>query len=123
MHFRILLIAAVVSGCQVVPAPIIANQSCGLAPKVWRQIDTPSNREALAELPEQITKRPVRETFEATSSQREAWFEDSGGNLQACLYNPLKPMSCYGRELNLVVFMRHDASWLAGPTRQVVCVD
>jgi hypothetical protein len=122
MQSRILLIALVLSGCQVAPEPITANKSCDLAPNVWRQIDTPSNREALLELPEPMMKRPVREFFEATSSQREAWFEDSNSNLQACLYNPSKRMSCYGRELDLVVFTRHEASWVAGPTRQVFCV-
>ena len=123
MQFRIWLMAAVASGCHVGPAPITAHQSCGLAPNVWQHIDTPSNRDALFKLLEQTTRKPVAETFEASMSQREEWFADSSGNLQACLFNPTNRMSCYQRELHLVVFLRNESSWVAGPTRQALCVD
>jgi len=68
-------------------------------------------------------KKPVREFFVAKNTQREAWFEDSNRNLQACLYNPLKHMSCYGGELNRVIFTRLESSWEAGPTMQIQCID
>jgi len=123
MQSKIVLIALVVSGCHVTPTPITANQSCNLPPNVWRQIDTPSNRDALLELPEQTVKRPVRESFVATSVQQEAWFEDLQGNLQACLYNPMKRMSCEGRDLQLVIFTRHESSWEAGPSLEIQCWD
>src|SRR5262245_9970901 len=104
MHSKLLVIALAVSGCQTIPEPIAANQSCNLPSNIWQQTDTPPNRDALMELPEETLKSPVRASFVAKSSQREAWFEDASRNLQACIYNPLKPMSCYGGELKLIVF-------------------
>jgi hypothetical protein len=123
MLSRVLVIALVIAGCQTAPVPITANQSCDLAPNVWKQVETPSNRDVLLGLPEQTMKKPVRESFRATGVMREAWFEDSKSNLQACLYNPSNRMSCYGGELHLIVFTRHESSWEAGPTMQVSCID
>jgi hypothetical protein len=111
------------AGCSTMPVEHSANESCNLPPNVWHQIATPSNREFLLGLPEPSGRRPVGERLGFSAVQREAWLEDSNGNLQACIYNPMKPLSCYSGELTTVVFTKTEASWMAGPTTQHICTD
>jgi hypothetical protein len=108
-------------GCITTPAEFSANESCNLAPNVWYQVETPAERELLLGLAEPGGARPVRERFVASGAQREAWLQDSNGNLKACLYNPLQPRSCYTRELITVAFTKSEVSWVAGPTVHGIC--
>jgi len=111
------------SGCSTTPVEFSANESCNLPPNVWHPIPTPPEREFLIGLPEPGSGQAVRKRFVASSAQREAWLRDSSGNLQACIYNPLKPLSCYSGELIRVVFTKTEGSWVAGPTLQDICID
>ena len=110
-----------VAGCNTTPVMFSANESCNLPPNVWHQTPVPPERELLLGLPEKTMGNPVRESFVATSAQQEAWFQDSKGNLQACIYNPLNRRSCSGGELALVVFTKTETTWEAGPTMKVMC--
>ena len=83
----------------------------------------PLNRDVLFALPEEVSKKPVRDLFRASVTQREAWFEDTKHNLQVCLYNPTKVSSCYSGELYKVVFTRLESSWIAGPVVQSICTN
>jgi hypothetical protein len=112
-----------ISGCSTTPVEFSANESCNLPPNVWHQIPTPAERDLLLGLPEPGSGQPVRERFVTSSAHREAWLQDSSGNLKACIYNPSKPLSCYSHELTTVVFTKAEKSWVAGPTLQVICVD
>lgn len=91
---RFVPVIFILSGCTATPATFSANQSCDLPSSVWREIQSPPERESLLDLPEKGSGTPVRTHFKASSVQREAWFEDSSHNLQACLYNPMMRRSC-----------------------------
>jgi hypothetical protein len=111
------------AGCSTAPVQYSANESCNLPPNVWYPIPTPPEREFLLGLPEPGSERPVHERFVASSSQQEAWLRDSSGNLQACIYNPSKRLSCYSHELTTIVFTKTESSWVAGGTAQTLCTD
>src|SRR5688572_12275722 len=104
--------ALVLMSCRTAPVVLDAYDGCNVAPNVWREIPSPAEREALFDLPEKVSARPVREHFYAAEGQREVWFEDAARNLQACIYNPTT--SCYGGGRRLVVFTRLESSWEAG---------
>jgi hypothetical protein len=108
--------------CSTSPVQFSANESCDLPPNVWSPISTPAEREFLLGLPEQRSGQPVREHLVASSAQREAWLQDSRGNLQACIYNPSKRLSCYSDELTTIIFTKTDSSWVAGPTLRHFCI-
>jgi hypothetical protein len=110
------------AGCSTSPAQFSANESCDLPPNVWSPISTPVEREILLGLPKQRSGQPVREHLVASSAQREAWLQDSRGNLQACIYNPLKRLSCYSDELTTIIFTKTENSWVAGPALQHFCI-
>ena len=109
-------------GCSTTPVELGANESCNLAPKFWSPIATPAEREYLLGLSEPSGGQPVGERFVASSAQREAWLQDSSGNLKACIYNPVKP-SCYSGELITVAFTKIEGAWVAGPTLHGICTD
>jgi hypothetical protein len=108
--------------CSTAPPQFSANESCDLPPNVWYPIPSPAEREFLLGLPEQRTGQPVREHFVTSGAQREAWLQDSRGNLQACIYNPSKRSSCDSDELITIIFTKTERSWVAGPTLQHFCI-
>jgi hypothetical protein len=110
------------SGCNAVPTHFTANESCDLPANVWSQVPTPAEREILLGLPDKRSSQPVRDYFVASSVQQEAWFQDSRGNLQACIYNPTKRLSCFSDELTTVIFTKTEGSWVAGPTGHHFCI-
>ena len=112
-----------VTGCSTTPVHFSANESCNLPPNVWHQIPMPSERDVLLGLPEPGDGKPVGRRFIASSAQREAWLQNSSGNLKACIYNPLKALSCYSRELITIDFTKTDGIWVAGPTLEGICID
>ena len=120
-YFVVAVGALTLTGCSTRPVFLNAIDGCDVAPNVWHQVAVLSEREALLDLPDKLSKAPVREHLKATSGQREVWFEDSNRNLQACFYNPEK--SCYSAERRKVVFRRLESSWEAGPTMQILCRD
>jgi hypothetical protein len=108
--------------CGTAPAQFSANESCDLPPNVWLPIPSPAERELLLGLPEQRSGQPAREHFVPSIAQQEAWFQDSRGNLQACIYNPIKRLSCFSDELTTIIFTKTGGSWVAGPTLQQFCI-
>jgi len=108
--------------CSTTRVEYSANESCNLPSNVWRQIQTPTERDSLLALPDPVSGQPLRNDFVASGAQQEAWLEDTGGNLMACIYSPSERLSCYSRGFVTISFAKTDGTWVAGPVTQVVCV-
>jgi hypothetical protein len=115
------LVLAGLGGCASTPRTFGANDSCDLPPNVWREVPAPAERESLLGLPESATGKPVRQVSVATAAQLEAWLQDANGNLQLCIYNPRKRLSCYSGELATTTFTRVKGIWRAGATMRIFC--
>jgi hypothetical protein len=111
------------SACTTMRVEFSANASCNLPSDVWREIPTPDERDLLLGLPDPDSGQPVRDHFVASRAQREAWFQNAAGHLKACIFNPLKPNSCYSRELITVDFVNFAESWVADSPLQHICID
>ena len=84
-YSAILLAAIMLMGCSTTAKQVSAKDigpysGCNVAPDMWRQIAVPSNREALLDLPEEISKNPVRNFFRSIDDLHEVWFESSSGD-------------------------------------------
>lgn len=118
---KFVLLALGLVGCATGPVTLNPYQQCEINQVGWNQVEPPLFREVLMSLPEEVTKKPVRELFGATGVQREVWFEDSSQNLQACLYNP-EAYSRESGELHKVTFKKLASSWAAGSAMQMSCI-
>jgi len=74
------------------------------------------------ELPEQLSKRPVREHLTMTTSEQETWFENANHKLQACIYDPATD-PCHSGRLRKVTFTKEETSWTAGRVSWTFCSD
>ena len=121
---KLLFLAILVTSCPAQSRDFSAHEGCSIDPSVWRQVQTPPQRETLLDLPDKASKTPVRKYFTtADDLLREVWFEASNGDLQICLYDVRK--SCrYGGTLRTVIFTKVESSWEAGLTAlHTLCSD
>jgi hypothetical protein len=115
----VLAIVSILASCRTSPMLLTPHVACGLAPNIWREVETPTEREALLALPEEATKRPISEYFTAAADQKEVWFEDANHHLQACLYDPTS--TCLDGGRRNVVFSKLQSSWVSGKYTQTYC--
>ena len=123
---RAFLAAIVVVECSATPKESESEEldvygRCLVNPNDWRQVALPPNREALLDLPEKVSGKPVRYWLKPGGELREAWFESSLSNeLKVCRYDPNK--SCYNGGIVInVPFNKPDLGWKAGAASVRVC--